>query len=300
LLVVAAESGNAVQVWNVRNFRHPVLDATITPSQPAQSIWFLSGSLLGTVGPATAGNAYMQLWGLANPSRPADDGPLEVGIDDMTYMPSSKLLTTGATAGTSASASSIWNLANPRHVQPPESAFDANPNALTWVNGQVMGGAKGDDSAIALWSTSDLQRPLTAFPIGGGNQVNTMLVSPDSTLLGAGLSNVTGDNGEEVELWTIPANDRSLAEFAQLPADSNSAAFAPDSGADRGALATNISTIGQGQLAAFTPYELPAIVYPLAADDVYKQLCADTEGTPGSEIQSWEQYLPTTFYRLGC
>jgi WD40 repeat protein len=298
LLAVATGSGSTVQVWNVRNFRHPFLDASIALGEPAQSIWFLDDHLIGSVG-----SQQMQLWDLTNPGHPVSDAAIPPGVDqvpinvvhaDMTYVPSGKLLTTVAVAGASQSESSLWNLANPRDPRLMAGELDADPNAVTWISSQVLGGAMSNDDVIALWSAGTAPRLLTAYPIGSQHQVNSIVSSPDSAWLAAGLSDTGDDSGDEVTLWNVPGNDRSLAEFAELPGDSRNVVFARDSDT----LASNLSAITAGQLAAFTPDNTPAVLYPLDAGSVYNRLCAMTRST--LDGRSRPQYLPATFYRLGC
>ena len=290
LLAISIRSGDAVQVWDVRDFRRPVLDATITPGRPPQSIWFLTDHLLGIVG---SGN--MQLWDLANPRRPAEDRTLsDVALTTLTYIASSHMLTTASTQQSlSGSGASLWDLANPRKPNDWADGIDADPDAIAWITGQTLAGGTAHETAIELWDVRYPHQPsvISAVPIGSQATVHTMLASPDNQRLAAGIGSADVDS---VEIWNISADHRSLADFTQMPGDSDSLAFSPDSQV----LATNLFSAVTGEQLAFAPSGTPAVLYPLSTDSLYHHLCAMVKGTTIS--QGWKQYLPTTFYKPAC
>jgi WD40 repeat protein len=278
-----------VAVWNVRNYRHPRLDATITGTQQLHGTWFVTGRLLGVVG-----SAGMQLWDLTNPRHPVRLGKLnQVNLAaTLTYNQASKTLTAESIGSLAGSSTSMWDLANPR--KPVQLAnVPADPNALTWLNGQTIAAITADDTYLDLWHVraGRLTSLLATVPIGTQSSP-TLQVSPDGGLIAAGYNNLTG-GADTLQLWTVPDGPRALADFAQLPGDSTYFAFAP-----RGeTLATGLPPTEEQQF-AFAASDSPTVLYPLAPDAVYDQLCRIIAGVDTG--QGWRRYLPDTYYRPAC
>ena len=177
---------------------------------------------------------------------PGEDSTLSsVPASTLTYIPSSHLLTTASTQQSlSGSGISLWDLANPRKPNDWADGVNADPNGVAWITGQTLAGATADETAIELWDVRYPHQPsvTAAIPIDRQDGVYTVLASPDSQILAAGITSRDVHAGGTVEMWNISADHWSLADFTQLPGDSENLAFSPDSHV----LATNLSSAATG------------------------------------------------------
>lgn len=287
LLAISIRSGDAVQVWDVRDIRRPVLDATIKPSQAPQSLWFLDDHELGVVG-----SAGMQLWDLADPRHPARDGLVEnVGGGTLSYDSSRHLLTA---ASTDSPGTGLWDLTNLHETYHRENQ-DIPPDAdtIAWIGDRTVAGAAAGGGLVQLWDVTRPGKPTVLAGFATSDQVQEMDASPDGQWLAGGVSSASALSDMAVDVWNVSGGHRSLSLFAQLPGDSTAFAF----GSGSHVVATNDSTIGQPS-AALVGYDIPAVLYPLNTGMVYRQLCAMTKGAAVG--QNWRQYLPQIYYRPAC
>jgi hypothetical protein len=187
----------------------------------------------------------------------------------------------------------VWDLANPRKAVLKQPDFDADPDALTWLNGQTVAAVTADDTYLDVWHVRDgrLTSPLATVPIGTQSSP-TLQASSDAGLIVAGYNNVNGGQ-DTLELWSVTDDQRGLAELAEMPGDSVYVAFAPDGQT----LATRLFP-EFGQQFAFAGSDYATVLYSTAPDAVYSQLCRVTSGVDVSN--GWRRYLPATYYRAPC
>jgi WD40 repeat protein len=293
LLAVLSGTGTTLGLWNVQNYRHPVLVATIPAGPQMLASWFITSRLLGIV----AWGGGLQLWDVTKPRHPVRDGYADVGVGDsiLTYEPASRVLTAESINAVSGSGTSLWSLANPRKPKLRKDGFDADPNALGWIDGQELVAINADNTELDLWRVDDglPSSVLAATPIGS-QILGTLQVSPDAQLFAAGYTNASIEGGQDtVQLWSLTADHRALADFAALPGDSVAFAFAPGSQT----LAAEL-TADLGQQLAFAPGDTLTAVYPLSEGALYSQLCQVTMTTGVGS--GWQRYLPDTYYRSAC
>ncbi len=290
LLIVPSGAGTTFGLWNVQDYRHPVLEATIAAGQQPMGSLFITSRLLGVIA-----DGKMQLWDVANPRHPVPGGRVR-GMGTLitpTYESASKTLTGASVGPLAGSGASEWDLTNPRKPVLLQPYINADPDALAWINGQTMAAINADDDELYLWHVrgGQLTSPLAAVPIGT-QSLPMLQASPDRGMIAAGYNNLNG-GPDTLQLWYVTDGQRGLAEFAEMLGNSVYFAFAPDGKT----LATQLSP-PFGQQLAFAGSDYVTVVYSTGPSAVYNQLCRRTSGVNAG--QSLRQYLGTSYYRTAC
>ena len=268
--ILAASSGNAVQLWDVTNPGHITPIGHPLPGSPRGDIAALIFSPDGKTLAAASSDGTIRLWDIAT-GRPVGTPLLSNIVGEIAFSPDGKIL-----ASDSGRTIRLWDIATGQPVGPPLTS-PTNINALAFAPDQILAVGSGAGT-IQLWNISTA-RPSTT--IGGlltltTDTVNTLKFSPDGRTL------VAGSEDGTIRLWDV--SDPAYSTAIGLPiTDASpvlSVALSPD-----------------GYTLAVGSSDGTARLWNLNRDQAIKQICAAGGNLTRSE---WAAYIPQLPYDPPC
>jgi WD40 repeat protein len=174
---------------------------------------------------ALALGSEASLWNVTNPAQPGLLATLVGHTDDIVAMAFSPDGQTLATAGLDNNAI-LWNTADPAHATREATlAGDTQPIAAVAFAGGGKTLVTADwETEVFSWQVASAEPSLAATLTGGSGGVQSVAVSPDSTMA------ATANYDNSVILWNItnPAQPTVLARLATDAGPVSAVAFNPD------------------------------------------------------------------------
>lgn len=288
LLAVSVQTGDQVELWDVRDYRHPVALGAIAlspdpydPGRAADGLWFVDDGTL-----AALTDAGLRLWDVRDPSRPSELTTIEIGDGaGFLYLRARHLLIAPNPSG---AGSVIWDLADPGHpVDVSDEAekaggarpsLDVPPEEIVPLTDRTVAVAAANTPFVQIVDLTDPGHPTVVGGTTTKGKLNGLNRSEDARFVG-------GSTFDGQYLWQVQGSDPPvLTEFAEPPAEAS--LFSPD---DRSFVADLPDSV-------LSPYTYAFTVWPLDTDSLYRRLCAiDT-----ASDERLQQYLPHEYYRPAC
>jgi WD40 repeat protein/transcriptional regulator with XRE-family HTH domain len=229
---------NTVELWAVADPAHPSPLGQLSASDNGgtDSVAFSpDGHVLAVgslaVSPGLPYASEIQLWDIADPTRPNLLGELHIGaagtgtsVNSVAFTRDGHTLASGDSDGTVW----LWNIADPAHPRlrgPIPASGTASVQSVAFSpDGHTL--ASGSlDGTVRLWDLGDAAHPKPLSPIRTGGAVNSVAFSPDGHVLASGSLDGT------IKLWNVtdPAQPSPLGQpLAGGTGAVYSVAFSPD------------------------------------------------------------------------
>ncbi|MFX0577731.1 hypothetical protein [Nocardia nepalensis] len=309
--LLAAACGNALQLWNVEDPRHPVQTARPTGAGVTQVAFGPNGRVLA----AADNNHTVTLWNLRNPAAPTKIGaplPIPQQIRSMAFHPKGSWLAVAYD-----DAIQLWTIADaPRPLGAPlpiparpVRAIAVGPDGAT-----LAVGSGGDspwaenigDATVGLWDITDPVRPVfrSSLLAAAKSAVRSLAFSPDGDTLAAG-------NRNGVTVWNIadravprPLGEPLLASSSPCPEVSsmvvcqdaqNSLAFGPD-----GHTVAAAGALGLVRLWSLAPAVLGGWIGWSPLPPVFSAEGTMVTGAINGEVALWDVRDRTTLRKLAA
>jgi WD40 repeat protein/transcriptional regulator with XRE-family HTH domain len=236
--MLASGDNDTVELWAVADPAHPSPLGQLPPSDNGgtDSVAFSpDGHVLAVgslaVSPGLPYASEIQLWDIADPTRPNLLGELHIGaagtgtsVNSVAFTRDGHTLASGDSDGTVR----LWNIADPAHPRlrgPIPASGTASVQSVAFSpDGRAL--ASGSlDGTVRLWDLRDAAHPKPLSPIRTGGAVDSVAFSPDGHVLASGSLDGT------IKLWNVtdPAQPSPLGQpLAGGTGAVYSVAFSPD------------------------------------------------------------------------